>query len=221
MRQENHRLLSLILCGHVDIVLALAASQSTMETTAHSNSTDLVHGHGHHHLPDLDGTKTSDEVIILILGAIVFLTFALGLAFQLCDKPVWFLRRKQLAWQEYDDEDNDDFGQIHQMAELDVEAAAATAAQTLSGIAEPLLKPGSSHQLQLHPFRGATRYGTITQHHIEVGGVRKMVLVVEADLVGEGPSMQDGYTEWFERWRERNGMKGATEATELALERGI
>jgi hypothetical protein len=53
-----------------------------METMGHSNSTDLVHGHGHHHLPDLDGTKTSDEVIILILGAIVFLTFALGLAFQ-------------------------------------------------------------------------------------------------------------------------------------------
>ncbi|KAL2800109.1 hypothetical protein BJX66DRAFT_332254 [Aspergillus keveii] len=197
-----------------------------METTGHSNSTDLVHGHGHHHLPDLDGTKASDEVIILILGAIVFLTFALGLAFQLCDKPVWFLRRKQLAWQEgeeYEDIEDfgDDCGQIHQMAEFDVEAAAATAAQTLSGITEPLLKPGSSHQLQLHPFRGATRYGTITQHHVEVGGVRKMVLVVEADLGGEGPSTgQDGYTEWFEGWRERNGIKGGVEITERALEEG-
>ncbi|KAL3447452.1 hypothetical protein BJX65DRAFT_308179 [Aspergillus insuetus] len=191
-----------------------------METTGHSNSTDLVHGHGHHHLPDLDGTKTSDEVIILILGAIVFLTFALGLAFQLCDNPVWFLRRKQLAWEEdeYEDQDND-FGQIHQMAEFDVEAAAATAAQTLSGITEPLLKPGSSHQLQLHPFRGATRYGTITQHHVEAGGVRKMVLVVEGGLVGEGPStVQDGYTEWFEAWRERNGIKAGVEATERAFD---
>jgi hypothetical protein len=80
--RQIYRLLLLIFCGYVDIVLALAVSKPTMETTAHSNSTGLVHGHGHHHLPDLDGTKTSDEVIILILGAIVFLTFALGLAFQ-------------------------------------------------------------------------------------------------------------------------------------------
>ncbi|CEL11753.1 hypothetical protein ASPCAL14850 [Aspergillus calidoustus] len=78
--------------------LALTASQTTMETTGQSNSTDLAHGRGHH-LPDLDGMKTSDEVIILILGARVFLTFALGLAFQLRDKPVWALQRKQLAWQ--------------------------------------------------------------------------------------------------------------------------
>jgi hypothetical protein len=47
-----------------------------------------------------------------------------------------------------------------------------------------------------------------------------MVLVIEADLVGERPSMQDGYTEWFERWRERNGIEGGVEATELALEEG-
>ncbi|KAJ0417813.1 hypothetical protein BJY00DRAFT_315604 [Aspergillus carlsbadensis] len=190
-----------------------------METTPQSNSTHLVHGHSHHHLPDLDGTKTSDEVIILILGAIVFLTFALGLAFQLCEKPVWFLQRKQLDWEEeeeeyeYTYEDNDDSGQTHQMAEFDVEAAAATAAQTLS-LTEPLLKPGSSHQLQVHPYRGATRYGTITQHHVEVGGVRKMVLVVEGDFVGEGgPSVHDGYTEWFERWLESHGMRDRTEDT--------
>ncbi|CEL11754.1 hypothetical protein ASPCAL14851 [Aspergillus calidoustus] len=108
------------------------------------------------------------------------------------------------------------------MAEFNVKAAAATAtaAQTLSGISQPLLKPGSAHQLQLHPFRGATRYGMITQQHVEVGGVRKMVLVVEADGVGEGPVVQDGYTEWLERRRERNGTKSGIETTAGALEEG-
>ncbi|KAJ0419237.1 hypothetical protein BJY00DRAFT_286552 [Aspergillus carlsbadensis] len=72
MRREIYRLILLILCCHVDTALALTVSKPTMETTGHSNSTDLVHGHGHHHLPDLDGTKAFDEIITLIIGAIGF-----------------------------------------------------------------------------------------------------------------------------------------------------
>ncbi|KAL3467192.1 hypothetical protein BJX64DRAFT_192127 [Aspergillus heterothallicus] len=177
-----------------------------MEATGHSNSTDLVHGHGHHHLPDLEGTRTSDEVIILILGAIVFLTFALGLAFQLCEKPVWLLRRK---CQSHDQEQDNDLGQIHQMAELDLEAAAAAT------VTDPLLKPGNH---QLVPLQWSTRYGAITQHHIDVGGVRKMVLVVEGDAPCEGVQMHDGYTQWFERWRGRTQIKDGVETTKRAME---
>ncbi|KAL2839519.1 hypothetical protein BJY01DRAFT_250473 [Aspergillus pseudoustus] len=199
-----------------------------------SNSTKLIHGQGHHHLPDLDRTKTSDEVIILILGAIVFLTFALGFAFQLNDKPVWFLRRAHPVWEEDDDNDNDFVGQVHQMAELDLETAATTATVT-----DPLLfkseVDGDGADMQFPPTRWAARYGAITQHHVDVGGVRKMVLVVEGDVtslgagagadeVAAGPSIQDSYTAWFERWRGRNergsGKVGGGETGERASDDG-
>jgi hypothetical protein len=47
-----------------------------------------------------------------------------------------------------------------------------------------------------------------------------LVLVIKADLVGEGPAVQDGYGEWFERWLERHETKGGVEATARALEEG-
>ncbi|KAL2814016.1 hypothetical protein BJX63DRAFT_431648 [Aspergillus granulosus] len=176
-----------------------------MGISGRSNSTTPVHGHSHHHLANLDGTKTSDEVIILILGAIVILTFALGLVFQLCDDSVWFFWRKQGYWQE---EEDNRFGQDHQMAELNLEAAAAA-------ITDPLIK-GDSHQPLPSPW--ATRYGTITQHHVDIGGVRKMVLIVEGDRTNGVPQEQDGYTEWFERWRGRHETKADVEAGEQALD---
>lgn len=44
---------------------------------------------GHAHPSDHDRAKAADEIIILILGAVVFVTFALGLVSQVCLTPLW------------------------------------------------------------------------------------------------------------------------------------
>ncbi|KAL2813437.1 hypothetical protein BJX63DRAFT_394435 [Aspergillus granulosus] len=209
MGREQYRIPFLfLLTSCLGNAAALAVSTPTMETTGQSHPTNLVHGHGHHHLPDLDGTKTADEVIILILGAIVFLTFALGLIFQLCETPPWLPRRKHHVWNEEADDEND-HGQFHQMADLNLDLESASS--TTSTVTDRLLEGRCCGH---HPLRWATRYGTITQHHVDVGGVRKMVLVIEAGLDDEGAPVHDGYSQWFERfrvWSNENSVVGVGE----------
>ncbi|KAL2871695.1 uncharacterized protein BJX67DRAFT_377437 [Aspergillus lucknowensis] len=157
------------------------------------------------HTPVPDGTESTDEVIILILGVVVFATFALGLVSQLCDTSILFFRRKQL-W-ELDDEEygfrqpqypgSIERTQQHQMSELEAGAVP-------NNLATESLKNGDRADPTSHYPRWATRYGSIIQHDIvSVNGARKMVLVVDIDADSSGHGVQDGYTEWFRKWQQR------------------
>ncbi|KAL4941389.1 hypothetical protein BDV06DRAFT_180924 [Aspergillus oleicola] len=149
---------------------------------------------GHIHVADSDGA------IILILGALVFVTFALGL---LCDKSIplfsYFFRPRKQYYDEYDFSDEasnyalclDGTSSNHKMADLESGLANAHTHPSPT----PSLPPSSasmagemrdrpSLSLSLSgskphlPRRSTTRYGSIMQHVLDVNGVRKMVLVV-------------------------------------------
>lgn len=140
----------------------------------------------HIHLPD------SDAAIILMLGAVVSMTFALGLVVQvsassyyyylkqlltaeLCNTKPIFLSEEEGAYS-YDPK-----APSHQMADLE----------------EPL-------QPLLH-HASATRYGSITQHVVDASGVRKMVLIIEErpGRVSAADAARDDYATWYEAWRQR------------------
>ncbi|KAL3429006.1 hypothetical protein BDV09DRAFT_58979 [Aspergillus tetrazonus] len=154
---------------------------------------------GHFHLPDSDGA------IILMLGAVVFLTFALGMMSQLCEVPIlFFIRRKQYWYEEDDDLDLEQgLGQTalnHRMSDFEADTGAGrrTQPRVLDRGSQRAQQPESGHS-----SRPMTRYGSIQQHMIDVNGVRKLVLVVDIDKYGRGSSeaSPDEYAEWFERWR--------------------
>ena len=170
---------------------------------------------GHVHPSDPDGAKAADEIIILILGAVVFVTFALGLVSQvrsphfsdahpstlkqltpppsqLYETPIFFSgrrRRRRQYWDDEDDEDEyqyyglgDESGGMNAMSDLEAGTCTAAAAQL--------------------PLRSATRYGSITPHIMDINGVTKMVLVVDAATPPTEGAL-DSYTEWFATWRKR------------------
>ncbi|KAL4814899.1 hypothetical protein BDW67DRAFT_164930 [Aspergillus spinulosporus] len=159
---------------------------------------------GHFHLPDSDGA------IILMLGAVVFLTFALGMMSQLCEVPIlFFVRRKQYWYEEDDDLDLEQgLGQTalnHRMSDFEADPGAGRPSQPR------VLDRGSRREHQTGvghrpPSRPMTRYGSIQQHIIDVNGVRKLVLVVDIDKYGHGAASEsspDEYAEWFERWHQQ------------------
>ncbi|KAL4955578.1 hypothetical protein BDW69DRAFT_115893 [Aspergillus filifer] len=161
-----------------------------------ANST-LTHP-GHEHF------QSSDGVIILVLGALIFVTFALGMVSQLCDKSIplfsYFFRPRKQYYDDfapgYTDNDADSYstyglaldnssGSNHKMADLDLESGLVHASTI------PSLPPSSSASMRDSlisgtrpslglglPRRSTTRYGSIRQHVLDVNGVRKMVLVV-------------------------------------------
>lgn len=63
------------------------------------------------------------------------------------------------------------------------------------------LEAGTCTAAQL-PLRSATRYGSITPHIMDINGVTKMVLVVDAATPPTEGAL-DAYTEWFATWRRR------------------
>ncbi|KAL4926596.1 uncharacterized protein BDV17DRAFT_151310 [Aspergillus undulatus] len=166
---------------------------------------------GHFHVPDSDGA------IILMLGGLVFVTFALGLVSQLCEKSIplfsFLSPRKQYYENEYE-YGIGDTGINHKMADLEAGmSAAATAAHSLP---PPSTSSGGEEQpTRPHlPRRSTTRYGSIIQHVLDVHGVRKMVLVVDTDAGNNLDRDNDGrdaagqsrspdeYAEWYARWRQ-------------------
>ncbi|KAL5041675.1 hypothetical protein BDW71DRAFT_163292 [Aspergillus fruticulosus] len=160
---------------------------------------------GHFHVPDSDGA------IILMLGAVVFLTFALGMMSQLCEVPVlFFVRRKQYWYEEDDDLDLEQgLGETalnHRMSDL--EADTGTGRRSRSRLRffdrEPQHGPQPEREYE-PPSRPTTRYGSIQQHMVEVNGIRKLVLVVDIDKYDRGApeASPDDYAEWFERWRQQ------------------
>ncbi|KAL4809124.1 hypothetical protein BDV18DRAFT_133998 [Aspergillus unguis] len=166
----------------------MSHSNHSINTTQHGNGVPL-----HFHVPDSDGA------IILMLGAVVFVTFALGLVSQLCEMTIFPFprRRSSHAWDitEEDSESN------HQMAELDLEAAHYDHSPLLSRPSSS--RPQSKDLMPVRPklvSRPTTRYGSIMQHEVTVNGARKLVLVVD-DQESRAEGSPDGYTAWLERWR--------------------
>lgn len=104
---------------------------------------------------------------------------------QLYETPIFFSRRRQY-WDDGDDEDKDQYYGSSEPdgmnAMSDLEAGAGT--------------PGQQ------PLRSATRYGSITPHIMDINGVTKMVLVVDADTPPTEGAF-DAYTQWFATWRRR------------------
>ncbi|KAL4793190.1 hypothetical protein BDV19DRAFT_391412 [Aspergillus venezuelensis] len=165
-----------------------------------ANSTSTHPGHRH--------LQSSDGVIILVLGALIFVTFALGL---LCDKSIplfgYFFRPRKQYYEftpEYTDADNSDpnnsetdstyglaldttSGSNHKMADLESGLIHASPIPSLPPSSAASMRgssiSGPRPSLGL-PRRSTTRYGDLKQHVLDVNGVRKMVLVVGGDDAG-------------------------------------
>ncbi|KAL6238518.1 hypothetical protein BDW75DRAFT_21666 [Aspergillus navahoensis] len=168
---------------------------------SNSNSTHP----GHFHVPGSDGA------IILMLGAVVFLTFALGMMSQLCEVPVlFFVRGRQYWYEENDDLDLEQgLGQTalnHRMSDLDADTDTGRRSRYRLRFFDRELQhePQSAREYE-PPSRQTTRYGSIQQHMVEVNGIRKLVLVVDIDKYDRGApeASPDDYAEWFERWRQQ------------------
>ncbi|KAL4916354.1 hypothetical protein BDW62DRAFT_186559 [Aspergillus aurantiobrunneus] len=138
---------------------------------------------GHVHTPDPDDTKAADEIIILILGVVVFVTFALGLVSQLSEIPILYPRRREY-WDELDEDEYYGSGELNGM----------------NAVSDPENQVGAC-TAQV-PLRSATRYGSITPHIVQVDGITKMVLVVDAATPPRDAAL-DAYAEWFAGWRRR------------------
>ncbi|KAL2815818.1 hypothetical protein BDW59DRAFT_12955 [Aspergillus cavernicola] len=163
---------------------------------ATANSTQSRHVHN----PNWDATKYTDGKIILILGVVVCMTFALGLLSQLCEISILSCLRN---WRREDDAypELNPVAQRHRMSDL--EAGGIILAHNACDIPIDLAKKGSNVSLAEYP-RWKARYGTITEHMLDVNGVRKLVLVVDhASLPSDSDRAQDGYAEWFGRWRQQ------------------
>ncbi|KAL4960191.1 uncharacterized protein BDV14DRAFT_204937 [Aspergillus stella-maris] len=167
-----------------------------------ANSTSTHPNHRHF--------QSSDGVIILVLGALIFVTFALGLVSQLCDRSIplfsYFFRPRKQYYEftpEYTDADNHNnnsnnsdtdstyglaldtsSGSNHKMADLESGLVHASPIPSLppssSGSMRGSSISGPRPSLGL-PRRSTTRYGDLKQHVLDVNGVRKMVLVVGGD----------------------------------------
>ncbi|RDW67199.1 uncharacterized protein DSM5745_09065 [Aspergillus mulundensis] len=182
---------------------------------------------GHFHVPDSDGA------IILMLGAVVFLTFALGMMSQLCEVPIlFFIRRKQYWYEEDDDLDLEQgLGQTalnHRMSELEAETGAPRRSRPRPrhrySDREPHreLGPESEYSYET-PSRPTTRYGSIQQHMVEMNGIRKLVLVVDIDKYNRGEPSEaspDEYAEWFERWRQQQQREAEEAVSDEPLDEG-
>ncbi|OJJ05162.1 hypothetical protein ASPVEDRAFT_834531 [Aspergillus versicolor CBS 583.65] len=141
----------------------------------------------HIHLPD------SDAAIIVMLGAVVSMTFALGLVVQVSAAPCYYYLKQLPTAQLYNtkpiflSEDEEAYGYnpkgapSHRMADL-----------------EEAPRP-SLHRAS------ATRYGSITQHVVDADGIRKMVLIIEErpGRVSAADAVRDDYAAWYEAWRQR------------------
>ncbi|KAL4784549.1 hypothetical protein BJX76DRAFT_326899 [Aspergillus varians] len=136
--------------------------------------------HPHHVHTPVSDTLDADEKIILVLGAVVFLTFALGLVSRLYDTPFSFPRGKQY-WEE------EEFSGFHNDPEVGDGAGDGAGADVYTA------------KLNL-PIPSATRYGGIKPYLVNSNGVQKMVLVVPP---GDGDQVQDAHSLWFARWRQR------------------
>ncbi|KAL4733810.1 hypothetical protein BDV11DRAFT_73896 [Aspergillus similis] len=174
---------------------------------------------GHFHVPDSDGA------IILMLGAVVFLTFALGMMSQLCEVPIlFFARRKQYWYEEDDDLDLEQgLGQTalnHRMSDFEANTGTGRRSQprVLDRGLQREYRPESESE---PPSRPVTRYGSIQQHMVDVNGIRKLVLVVDIDKYGRGASSEaspDEYAEWFERWRQQQQREAEVAVSEEPLD---
>ncbi|KAL3477937.1 hypothetical protein BJX99DRAFT_115534 [Aspergillus californicus] len=152
----------------------------------------------HVHDPDWEEARAADAKIILILGAVVCLTFALGLVSQLCEISIFPCSGKR-HWD--DDLELNAPAQYHKSPD-ETGMLVSVSAHASDDVTDSSTN-GNMYMAEIP--RWTTRYGTITQHIVVVGGFRKLVLVVNPTR----DRAQDGYTEWFRRWRQRRDIEAS------------